>query len=90
MNRLKEHIIARQTCLEYIKTKDEFMMKDLVADIISRGGLARVSLGVTITEYMQYMWADYGYIHMIHTKDDVRVIVYRDKLNNRVPKLVDL
>lgn len=82
MRRLREHIIARAICKEYIRTKDSFLIKDLVADIISRGGIARVSMGVNITEYLSNTFTDTGEVKLCYNEDGMMVIVNREAVLN--------
>lgn len=76
---LKEHIIARAYCHKYINTKSTFYINDLVNDIISNGGIARVSTGVTIT---QHILNNYD-VDAINTVDGLYIInnLIKSKIN---------
>ncbi len=49
----KEHIIARQTVLNYIKTKTEFTLDELKKEILHKDGIMRVSMGVTVSDFLE-------------------------------------
>lgn len=50
---MKEHRIARQIVLEFIKTKKVFYLSEIKESILKNKGIMRVSTGVTVKEYLE-------------------------------------
>lgn len=46
-------LIARGTVNGFIKQKKSFTLEDVHREILKRGGILRVSSGVTISDYLQ-------------------------------------
>lgn len=49
---MKEQLIAKGTIHAFLKQKKSFKLKSLYNEIILRGGILRVSMGVTVKEYL--------------------------------------
>lgn len=47
-----QQIIARGTVHAFVKQKKKFSLKNVHNEILRRGGILRVSMGVTISEYL--------------------------------------
>lgn len=49
---MKEQLIARGTVYGFIKQKSEFSLEEVCDEILRRGGILRISMGVTISEFL--------------------------------------
>lgn len=49
----REHIIARGTVHAFLKQRENFTYEQVRNEIIRRGGIMRISMGVTIWEYLK-------------------------------------
>lgn len=49
----REHVIARNTVLTFIKEKSEFTFSDVKRCILRNKGIMRVSIGVTVKDYLE-------------------------------------
>ena len=50
---MKEYSIARQTVLTYIKRSKPFKLSEVKKTILENGGIVRVSIGVTVQDYLE-------------------------------------
>ena len=54
---MKEHKIAKRVIWQYIKRGLNFTYFELCTSIINAGGIMRVSIGVTISDYLGFLEA---------------------------------
>lgn len=66
----KEHTIARGTVKHFIKTKNEFTFQELKTAIVRNEGIMRVSMGVSVSDYLENFESD-GVVKQEIRNDDV-------------------
>lgn len=67
---MKEHNIARQIVLLYIKRKMPFKLSEVKKIILEHGGIMRVSIGVTVQDYLEDFDTN-GILKWSVTDDDI-------------------
>lgn len=73
-----EYEIARRVCIEFIRTRDEFWLRELLDEIKRQGGIMRVSQGVTISDYLKSAFLETGVISWNYTDTGVFIKVLHE------------
>jgi hypothetical protein len=71
----KEHEIAKDVIRKRINDKKDFTYPEIAYNIVRKGGIMRVSIGVTVNEYLKFLEAR-GVVRYTAKEDKFIVLGY--------------